>query len=141
METFHFSRVTEKANFDEIIQNPGRKPDRNNYAGQWYPHILKLFTSVLRKGLGDRIYSLTPLSNKNLSWGIMETHPKIVKSITFGLKLNIENCLEVLVKGPQANHDDAESFKLFWGNKSELRRFQDGYDKSDLFHLIPSITT
>lgn len=65
----------------------------------------------------------------------MEAHPKIVKSISFGLKLNIDNCLDVLVKGPQANQEEAESFKLFWGNKSELRRFQDGYEKIDLFHL------
>lgn len=123
---FNFFSVNENANFDEILEEHGRKEDRNDYAGQWYPHILKLFTTVLRKGLGDRIYSLTPLPSKYTSWTVSEAHPKIAKSISFGLKLNIDNCLEVLVKGPQANHDDAESFKLFWGNKSELRRFQDG---------------
>lgn len=123
---FDFSSVNEMANFDNIVNDLGRKEDRNDYAGQWYAHILKLFTRVLRKGLGDRIHSLTPLPSKYTAWSVTEAHPKIVKTISFGLKLNIDNCLDVLVKGPQANHDDAESFKLFWGNKSELRRFQDG---------------
>lgn len=112
---------------DETLKDHGCKAYRNDYAGQWYPYILKLFADVLRKGLDNRIYSLTPLSKSYASWSVTETHPKVVKSISFGLKLNIDNCLDVLTKGPQANHDDAEKFKLFWGNKSELRRFQDGY--------------
>lgn len=111
---------------DNILHDHGSKSDRNNYAGQWYPHILKLFTNVLRKGLGDRIHSMTPLPIKYTSWSVTEAHPTIVKSMSFGLKLNVDHCLDVLVKGPQANHDEAESFKLFWGTKSELRRFQDG---------------
>lgn len=114
------------ANFDEILSVHGRRNDSHNFAGQWYPHLLKLFTDVLRKGLGDRIHSLTPMPSKHSVWSVTKAPPKLSKSLSFGLKLNIENCLEVLTKGPQANHDAAESFKLFWGSKSDLRRFQDG---------------
>lgn len=34
--------ITNSANFDEILtDHHGGKANRNNYAGQWYPHILK----------------------------------------------------------------------------------------------------
>ncbi len=123
---FLYFSITENVNFDDILSGHGCKANRNDYAGQWYPHILKLFASVLRKGLGNRIHSLTPLPIKYAPWNVTEVHPKMVKSLSFGIKLNIDNCLDVLVKGPQANNDEAEGFKMFWGNKSELRRFQDG---------------
>ncbi|KAJ6634925.1 Nucleolar protein 6 [Pseudolycoriella hygida] len=122
----HLFHITETAKLDKILSEHGCKSDRDNYVGQWYPHILKLFTSILRRGLTGRIHSLTPLPTKGSSWQVTESPPNTVKTLSFGIKLNMDNCLDVLTKGPQANHVDAESFKLFWGSKSDLRRFQDG---------------
>jgi len=52
----------------------------------------------------------------------------IGKHIQLGLILQPEHAYEVLNKGPAANEDPegAAEFRRFWGEKSNLRRFQDG---------------
>lgn len=82
--------------------------------------------SVLRKGLNSRIFSLIPIPIQPNSWQINESCPITNEKLSFGLIINPEHAIEVLNKGPQANQPEAELFKQFWGNKSELRRFQDG---------------
>lgn len=37
-----------------------------------------------------------------------------------------ETAFEPIIKGPLANQPEAKEFRDFWGNKSEIRRFQNG---------------
>lgn len=70
---------------------------------------------------------MTPMPLQSYSWQINEPCPPTnEKKLSFGLIINPEHSIEVLNKGPQANQPEAEPFKRFWGDKSELRRFQDG---------------
>ncbi|XP_063539795.1 nucleolar protein 6 isoform X2 [Cydia strobilella] len=48
------------------------------------------------------------------------------EKLCFGFVLNQEHALNIIDKGPAANLPEAEEFRGFWGDKSELRRFQDG---------------
>ncbi|XP_051786056.1 nucleolar protein 6-like [Erpetoichthys calabaricus] len=46
--------------------------------------------------------------------------------LSFGMLLNTEHSTNILEKGPAADSVQATEFRRFWGNKAELRRFQDG---------------
>lgn len=61
-----------------------------------------------------------------VTWDLTAEPASEPSTIAFGLILNAEFALDVLDKGPQADQEAADEFKLFWGDKSELRRFQDG---------------
>lgn len=87
---------------------------------------LCIIFSILRQGLGKRIFSITLIQNEKSSWPINSQHCIKGDTISLGLILNNEFSIEILDKGPEANTAEAEEFKMFWGNKSELRRFQDG---------------
>lgn len=81
----------------------------------------------MRKGLDKRVASITPIEEEgNATWDITANPPAASSNLSFGLILNHEFAIDVLDKGPQADQDEADEFKLFWGDKSELRRFQDG---------------
>ena len=84
------------------------------------------FLRVLRKGLAQRIHSMTPIPIKSSFWEITDICSDPNKTLSLGLILNAKQSIEIVDKGPQADHDDAEEYKRFWGSKSELRRFQDG---------------
>lgn len=70
---------------------------------------------------------MMPLTPTLPSWNINKKCPKYEPSVSFGLILNEEFATDVVDKGPQHDDEAAEQFKIFWGNKSELRRFTDGY--------------
>lgn len=55
-----------------------------------------------------------------------EKVPSDEPTITFGVLLNGEFSNGVLEKGPLANTPEASEFRSFWGDKTDLRRFQDG---------------
>ncbi|KAI8481867.1 Nucleolar protein 6 [Branchiostoma belcheri] len=82
-----------------------------NYLMAALPSILQLLT----KALGNR-------------WSIGDDPPglKDIGRLTFGLLLNTEFSSSVLDKGPPADEPQAAEFREFWGDKSQLRRFQDG---------------
>nr|XP_014349230.1 PREDICTED: nucleolar protein 6 [Latimeria chalumnae] len=64
----------------------------------------------------------------NSAWPIGADPPKHkdIGHLSFGLLLDSEFAADVLDKGPQADQPEAAEFRSFWGEKSELRRFQDG---------------
>lgn len=71
---------------------------------------------------------MIPIISKIPPWNINEMCPEMNRIFSLGLCLNPVTALEVMEKGPQANQtEEANEFKKLWGNKSELRRFQDGY--------------
>ena len=46
--------------------------------------------------------------------------------VTFGLLLDTDHAFSIVNMGPPADSPEAAEFHSFWGEKSELRRFQDG---------------
>lgn len=88
---------------------------------------------VLKKGLGDRVRLLYIQQPQTASWsltcsnrlGLPESLSPVVLEV--GLLLDPENCRRVIDKGPPAEDKlEAASFREFWGEKAELRRFKDG---------------
>ncbi|XP_073959945.1 nucleolar protein 6 Mat89Ba [Choristoneura fumiferana] len=85
---------------------------------------------VLAKGLGARADLILELVDADFSWPVGKSYKKVKdgykESLAFGIILNPERALDIVDKGPAANLPEAEEFRAFWGDKSELRRFQDG---------------
>ncbi|KAL7016232.1 hypothetical protein ACKWTF_009968 [Chironomus riparius] len=100
--------------FDKIIEKNGSDEDKIDYRDSPYPHVRKLIMNVLRKGLGERVTSLIPVTH-NQSY-----------DFNIGIILNPEHAFNIVEKGPQSNQPESEEFRKFWGNKSEIRRFKDG---------------
>ncbi|RDW87198.1 rRNA-processing protein UTP22 [Aspergillus mulundensis] len=90
---------------------------------------------VLVKALGDRVdlvYISTPPAN---SWSVeSKGHRKATaRRLSVGLLLNPENATRVVDHGPSAEEREAaSSFRAFWGEKAELRRFKDGSVRESL---------
>lgn len=84
--------------------------------------------SLLQKGLGQRVHAIVPLEVPSKSWTVDSKAPAIGHCLTLGFILDPEHAFEVLDKGPATNEDPdgAAEFRKFWGDKSNLRRFQDG---------------
>ncbi|XP_038646615.1 nucleolar protein 6 [Scyliorhinus canicula] len=95
-----------------------------NYIVTILPHLLSLLTS----GLGQRIHLLTHSLLQIPEWPISSDPPKHKDSrnLSFGILLNPPVSTNVLEKGPPADSPEAAEFRDFWGENSELRRFQDG---------------
>lgn len=88
------------------------------------PHLLTL----MEKALGNRVRIIGFMHPDVPKWKVDESPVgyNSVSSLTFGLLLNDEYSFNVLEKGPFADSPEAVDFKEFWGEKSEMRRFQDG---------------
>ncbi|XP_078407472.1 nucleolar protein 6 [Cetorhinus maximus] len=95
-----------------------------NYIVTILPHLLSLLT----RGLGQRIHLLTHSLLQTSEWPINADPPKHKDSrcLSFGVLLNPAFSANVLEKGPLADSPEAAEFRDFWGENSELRRFQDG---------------
>ncbi|XP_015124315.1 nucleolar protein 6 [Diachasma alloeum] len=89
-------------------------------------HVVSLITKVLKKGLGRRVSQVYVKPEDYKEWELTEKSPSKLARIFIGLQLNPDFCFDIIDKGPEANSPEAAEFRDFWGNKSELRRFQDG---------------
>ncbi|KAL4951340.1 Nrap protein [Aspergillus filifer] len=105
--------------FDRLVTFPAKinaQPERAIY-------------QVLLKALGDRvdlIYIFSPPANP---WSVETKGSKKseARTLSVGFLLNSENATRVVDHGPSAEEkEEAASFREFWGEKAELRRFKDG---------------
>ena len=80
----------------------------------------------LSKGLGERVKFIASKSFATEPWPLDE-EPKTEKKFALGFCFNAPAVWEVLDKGPPADNPESAEFRAFWGKKSELRRFQDGF--------------
>ncbi|RHZ52197.1 hypothetical protein CDV55_103690 [Aspergillus turcosus] len=84
---------------------------------------------VLSRALGDRV-KLIHISSRSMEpWSVLAKPPskKLKERISVGLLMNPENVSRVVDHGPSAEQkEEAASFRSFWGEKAELRRFKDG---------------
>ncbi|KAI8044908.1 nucleolar protein 6 [Drosophila gunungcola] len=121
-------KITNYSCVDQMLLLHSQPQFKYDYAKYGYPQLLQLLTDLLRKGLAERIQSIIPLERATEAWPVENKAPVIGKHIQLGLILQPEHAYEVLNKGPAANEDPegAAEFRRFWGEKSNLRRFQDG---------------
>ncbi|XP_062516518.1 nucleolar protein 6-like isoform X2 [Corticium candelabrum] len=98
-----------------------------DYGGDWLNAAIRYISSLLVKGLSNRIELLACKLHVPTQWSVTEKCPADTSGfVTFGLVLNSDHAFSLLDKGPAADDQKAGDFRLFWGKKAELRRFQDG---------------
>ncbi|KAH8418447.1 hypothetical protein KR009_004270, partial [Drosophila setifemur] len=121
-------KITNYSCVNQILMMHSQPRFKYDYANYGYPQLLQLLTQLLQKGLGERVQAILPLETATSAWPVESNAPIIGKHIQLGLILHPEHAYEVLNKGPAANEDSegAADFRRFWGEKSNLRRFQDG---------------
>ncbi|KAI7853746.1 Nrap protein [Circinella umbellata] len=90
-------------------------------------HFAKSVSNVLQRGLTNRVDLVAVQYDADLSWPINSTISSFASHIKVGLVLNPDNSPRLVDQGPDAQQKEAcESFRQFWGDKAELRRFKDG---------------
>jgi U3 small nucleolar RNA-associated protein 22 len=115
--------------FDHAAVKKAKKhfdaPARLDENGPWFTQQAIICT--LNQALDQRASLLTPQLEPTPNWSVVEKPPNpYEQSLVLGLALDPEHALALLTKGPSANLPEAKIFREFWGDKSELRRFQDG---------------
>ncbi|KAI8939658.1 hypothetical protein NX059_003415 [Plenodomus lindquistii] len=121
-----------KFRYDTTIQVPLSTLDLVS-AGEEYDQRLievsrKLYTT-LGRAMGDRVTAITITMPEQGSWNITSRRPQEDqrKSILVSLGTDPANANRTVDHGPAAElKQEAASFRKFWGEKSELRRFKDG---------------
>ncbi|KAM3958506.1 LOW QUALITY PROTEIN: nucleolar protein 6 Mat89Ba [Aphomia sociella] len=128
-----FDHILRFKNIDKVKQSviaTVQKQIQVNYGLDELSLVTDTLHALLTKGLGNRVHLILQLTDADFSWPVGKSPEKAKKEfqdkLAFGFILNPENCLNVVEKGPPANLPEAEEFRAFWGDKSELRRFQDG---------------
>ncbi|XP_050665093.1 nucleolar protein 6 [Leptidea sinapis] len=113
----------------ELVYQKVSKENKLNYGIDDLSLIITSLHSLMSKGLQDRVHLILPLVEANFSWPVKMALDKaqhdFKEKLSFGFVMNPENALNLVDRGPPANLPEAEQFRLFWGDKSELRRFQD----------------
>ncbi|XP_045776037.1 nucleolar protein 6 isoform X2 [Maniola jurtina] len=131
MQFDHILRFKNLPKLKESILQRAPKSTRVNYGLDQLALVTDTLHNLLRKGLGERVNLILQIVEADFSWDVTRTVEKArkngyVENLLFGFILNPENAMNLVDKGPPANLPEAEEFRVFWGNKSELRRFQDG---------------
>lgn len=85
--------------------------------------VIPKVTNILEKAIGRRASVLVPYSTRNIPGKV--TTRVIENSFSVGIILDLHHAYEILEKGPSADSKDAKVFRNFWGEKSEMRKFQD----------------
>ncbi|KAH8295120.1 hypothetical protein KR018_007548, partial [Drosophila ironensis] len=121
-------KITNGSSINQMLMLHSEARFKYDYVNFGYPQLLRLLTNLLQKGLGDRVNDILPLETATAAWPVETRPPDIGKHIILGLILDPDHAYNVLNKGPAPNEDPegAAEFRRFWGEKSNLRRFQDG---------------
>ncbi|KAF9873592.1 nrap protein [Colletotrichum karsti] len=83
--------------------------------------------TVLKKALKDRSQLIHLQSQDPAPWPITGKQPRNNATIQVGIIFDPANMSRVMEYGPSAELEkEAAKFRKFWGDKAELRRFQDG---------------
>ncbi|XP_053148481.1 nucleolar protein 6 isoform X2 [Hemicordylus capensis] len=99
-----------------------------DHGGNYVAATLPFLITLLERGLAQRILLLTHTLPQIPPWPISAEPPKHKDGgpLSFGLLLSPDFATSILEKGPTADRPEAVEFRQFWGERSELRRFQDG---------------
>ncbi|XP_075979856.1 nucleolar protein 6 Mat89Ba [Anticarsia gemmatalis] len=130
MQFDHILRFKSLQTTKELILSKTPKETQVNYGLDRLVLIADVLYQLLAKGLSNRVELIQEITEGDFSWSVKKSLDKVKsgneEKLSFGLVLNPENSVNVVEKGPPANLPEAEQFRAFWGDKSELRRFQDG---------------
>ena len=88
--------------------------------GDTSPHCL---VSDLARGLGDRVNMMAVVGGSR-AWSPGSSLQSL--TVEVGVRFSPDTHNKPSTLGPLANCDTAPAFRQFWGERSELRRFQDG---------------
>ncbi|XP_013102162.2 nucleolar protein 6 [Stomoxys calcitrans] len=122
----HVLKINKPDAVEQILEIHISPQDKYNSACYTYPQLLTTVTKLLKKGLDKRIEFLIPLEEMTLPWNINEPPSHALQQLHLGLILNPDKAYEILDKGPESIDESAAKFRAFWGEKAQLRRFQDG---------------
>ncbi|XP_048255650.1 nucleolar protein 6-like isoform X1 [Haliotis rufescens] len=123
-QCFHISEMEDvKKSVSKLQLEDSLMDHGGHYVHTCLPALLKL----MGQALGNRILLLQPQLTACPQWSITEKPPgpETVGSLMFGLLLNPQTANSIINKGPPAQAPEAREFRELWGDKSELRRFQD----------------
>ena len=90
---------------------------------------------ALKRGLDDRAFLVNLQRTAPSSWAIAAAKSKASQTdkVLVGLFLNPKHLNRTVDQGPAATEKEAaSSFRTFWGEKAELRRFKDGVIRESL---------
>ncbi|KAF2723477.1 Nrap protein [Polychaeton citri CBS 116435] len=91
--------------------------------------LLKMLYDVLRRGLGDRVRLVNLIWSPTPAWSLGSSVPssQATSSVKVGMVVNPDTVNRTVDLGPPAQEKaEAASFRKFWGELAELRRFKDG---------------
>ncbi|KAL0578598.1 U3 snoRNP protein [Marasmius crinis-equi] len=91
--------------------------------------MMSMMSSLLSRGLGDRIQAVAILHPSPSLRPLSQAHPSSPHIIHIGLLYDTRHAFRQVDHGPAADESDpsvVEQFLDFWGDKAELRRFKDG---------------
>lgn len=106
------------------------------------------FYNNLTRGLGDRAKSINMISPMDQPWPTNTSRPRQREILLeVGIVLDLDTASRTVDRGPSAEDGEAAaSFREFWGEKAELRRFKDGqilecvaWDDSDPISITKQI--
>lgn len=98
-----------------------------DHPGDWTPVVADWLLHLITRGLGKRVEMVCYKPQGSCKWPVKKSPPsRRQSSLMLGLMLNPDHADAILDTGPPADSAEAISFRAFWGEKSELRRFQDG---------------
>lgn len=125
--------------FDYTVELPERLiSSSDNHDHHSGAHLSKLY-DTLKRGLGDRVTQIAVFKPTLDSWSLGSSRPTSKGNISIGLSVNPDTVKRLVDHGPAAeNKSEAASFRSFWGDKSELRRFKDGSILESLIWSSPA---
>ncbi|CAD5114336.1 DgyrCDS3474 [Dimorphilus gyrociliatus] len=110
--------------FDQVIYIKKCKPIESEISTccNIFSAVPKII-QILERAIGRRVKNIIPYSSPTQPWNILSKREE--NTLAIGLILNLQHSYEILEKGPSADSNEAKSFRNFWGEKSEMRKFQD----------------
>ncbi|XP_069819373.1 nucleolar protein 6 [Dendropsophus ebraccatus] len=123
----HVFHITQVAKLQKACKKMKLGNELLDRGGDYVSTALPFILSVLKKGQNQRALLVSHALPQKPEWDIAQepAKHKDIGSLTLGLMLTPDFFSSILEKGPAADSPEAADFRSFWGDKSELRRFQD----------------
>ncbi|KFY29595.1 hypothetical protein V494_08640 [Pseudogymnoascus sp. VKM F-4513 (FW-928)] len=128
--TFILKKDNPLQQFDSLVKIDGSNAtnvisSQDHRSNNWLLSS-KIF-NVLKEALGNRVKLIHVKFDDHSRWKTKSSPPSPSPQIQVGLVFDPEHIHRAVDHGPAAEDKKAaETFRNFWGNKSELRRFKDG---------------
>jgi U3 small nucleolar RNA-associated protein 22 len=130
--TFILRTDLKKYRYDATLKLPlgalGLDPAQEGYEEQLAVTCQKIY-STLTRALSDRATAVDLALRDRRTWTISSGRPSddVHDHLVINIATDSANANRTVDHGPSAEEkQEAASFRKFWGNKSELRRFKDG---------------